>query len=81
LIAKQGVRWNYATPLMNQSNKINGIQITYQTDSGCSHYKWKFINLENFKDEDWQFRTEVVKAGYKRYTKVDNELMFLLVEA
>jgi hypothetical protein len=23
----------------------------------------------------------VTKAGYKRYTKVDNEMMFLLVEA
>jgi hypothetical protein len=37
--------------------------------------------LENFKDDDWQFRNEIAKAGYKRYTKIDNEMMLLLVEA
>ena len=52
LIAKQGIRWNYATPLMNQQSKINGIQITYQVDKG-SDDDFKFINLENFKNEDW----------------------------
>ena len=52
LIAKQGIRWNYATPLMNQSSRINGIQITYQVDKG-SDDDFKFINLENFKNEDW----------------------------
>jgi len=37
---------------MNQSSRINGIQITYQVDKG-SDDDFKFINLENFKNEDW----------------------------